>query len=168
MYYITKRDSETGKKFASFREKMKRAFQEQREMCNKYGFSHWRAKSSFSFGGISGVQFPNGFDIDMKVWKSIGTAQYYPRLTSKIGKLIHAEFEAMFTVEKDELNACIGYNEIMNTIGFAFNNDEYFGFAIGKNWDVKIPDDCEEVLHSKYLELFKRKNDDQAHPSPQS
>ena len=36
-----------------------------------------------------------------------------------------------------------------------FNNDEYYGFIVGENWDFKIPEDCEEITVSEYNKLFK-------------
>ena len=80
-----------------------------------------------------------------------------PRLNTKQGKAIQADFDQAVTISKAELNACIGWKEgFSEHIGFCKNNNEYFGFTIEKDrTDIVIPNDCIEITTSKYKELFK-------------
>ena len=157
MYFITPKNSETGKKFQKIADKLDVCFENQKALAEKYGFTSWRGERWVVAGGISSVIFPQGTTVDTKVWKEVRDGEYMPRLNSKQGKAIQADFDQAVTISKSELNACIGWNEgFSKHIGFCKANDEYFGFTIEEDWtDVPIPSDCTEITTSKYQELFK-------------
>lgn len=156
MYFITKKTSETGKKFQKISEQRKVAFNAQKELANKYGFNTWRSAYWVVFGGMSSCfnfkETPNP-----KIWgKGSQNGEYYPKKNSKEGKAIWQEIQDLPNVGIDELNMCIGFDGApFKTIGYAENNKEYFGFIVDEKWKVKIPKDCEEVTTSKYNGLFK-------------
>jgi hypothetical protein len=162
MYFITKKESETGKKFQKIKDKFKVCLEDQKALADKYGFISWRRASWEVVGGISSVTFHKCATVDAKLWKLVkGKTEYSPRLNTKEGKVLQAEFKQATVITKAELNACIGWNEsFLKSIGLDWNNDEYFCFFIEEDWtDVPIPADCTEITTSKYKELFKRKND---------
>ena len=158
MYFITEKNSETGKKFQKIADKLDICFENQKALAEKYGFTSWRGERWVVAGGISSVIFPKVTTIDTKVWKQIkGKDEYMPRLNIKQGKAIQADFDQAVTISKAELNACIGWKEgFRKHIGFCKTNNEYFGFTIEEDWtDIVIPSDCTEVTATKYRELFK-------------
>lgn len=159
MYFITEKNSETGKNFQKIADKLDVCFENQKALAEKYSFTSWRGDRWVVAGGISSVIFPKGATIDTKVWKQIkGKDEYMPRLNIKQGKAIQAEFDQATVITKGELNACIGWGEsFINCIGLDWNNDEYFGFTIEDDWtDIIIPNDCTEITATKYRELFKK------------
>ena len=159
MYFITEKNSETGKKFQKIMDKLDVCRKDQKALADKYGFTSWRRAYWKAAGGISSVIFPKGATIDTKVWKQIkGKDEYMPRLNIKQGKAIQADFDEAITVTKAELNACIGWDEgFSKSIGFDGDNDKYFGFTIDDDWtDIIIPNDCTEITATKYREFFKK------------
>ena len=159
MYFITEKNSETGKKFQKIMDKLDVCRKDQKALADKYGFTSWRRAYWKAAGGISSVIFPKGATIDTKVWKQIkGKDEYMPRLNIKQGKAIQAEFDQATVITKGELNACIGWGEsFINCIGLDWNNDEDFGFTIEDDWtDIIIPNDCTEITATKYREFFKK------------
>ena len=157
MYFITEKNSETGKKFQKIANKLNVCFENQKALAKKYGFTSWRGAYWVVAGGISSVMFPKGTTIDIKVWKEVKKGEYMPRLNTKQGKAIQADLEQAITISKAELNACIGWDEgFRKHIGFCKANNEYFGFTIDDDWtDIIIPNDCTEITATKYRELFK-------------
>nr|DAD67779.1 MAG TPA: hypothetical protein [Siphoviridae sp. ctjjE1] len=157
MYFITEKNSETGKKFQKIANKLNVCFENQKALAKKYGFTSWRGAYWVVAGGISSVMFPKGTTIDIKVWKEVKKGEYMPRLNTKQGKAIQADLEQAITISKAELNACIGWDEgFSKHIGFCKANNEYFGFTIDDDWtDIIIPNDCTEITATKYRELFK-------------
>jgi hypothetical protein len=156
MYFITEKTSETGKKFQAISEQKKIAIKAQKELANKYNFSSYRKAYWCVFGGMSScLNFSE--TPDSKIWKkNISTSEYYPKKSTKEGKLIWQEIQDLPVVDIEDLNMCVGFDGApFNTIGFADNNKKYFGFEVDIKWGVKIPKDCEEVLESKYNSLFK-------------
>ena len=152
MYFITEKNSETGKKFQKIMDKLDVCRKDQKALADKYGFTSWRRAYWKAAGGISSVIFPKGATIDTKVWKQIkGKDEYMPRLNIKQGKAIQADFDEAITVTKAELNACIGWDEgFSKSIGFDGDNDKYFGFTIDDDWtDIIIPNDCTEITATK-------------------
>ena len=159
MYFITEKNSETGKKFQKIHDKLIACFDSQEALAKKYGFTSWRGEYWVAAGGISSVIFPQGTIVDTKVWKQIKRKdEYMPRLNIKQGKAIQADFDQAITLTKAELNACIGWDEgFSKSIGFDGTNDKYFGFTIDDSWtDIIIPNDCTEITATKYRELFKK------------
>ena len=157
MYFITEKNSETGKKFQKIANKLNVCFENQKALAKKYGFTSWRGAYWVVAGGISSVMFTKGTTIDIKVWKEVKKGEYMPRLNTKQGKAIQADLEQAITISKAELNACIGWDEgFSKHIGFCKANNEYFGFTIDDDWtDIIIPNDCTEITATKYRELFK-------------
>ena len=157
MYFITEKNSETGKNFQKIADKLDVCFENQKALAEKYGFTSWRGAYWVVAGGISSVMFPKGTTIDIKVWKEVKKGEYMPRLNTKQGKAIQADLEQTITISKAELNACIGWDEgFSKHIGFCKANNEYFGFTIDDDWtDIIIPNDCTEITATKYRELFK-------------
>ena len=82
MYFITKKDSETGKKFQKIAEKLEVCFENQKALAEKYGFTSWRGEYWVAAGGISSVIFPKGTTVDTKVWKEVRNGEYMPRLNN--------------------------------------------------------------------------------------
>ena len=161
MYFITKKDSETGKKFQKIIDKLDVCHKDQKALADKYGFTSWRRSSWEVAGGISSVTFHKSATIDPKLWKLVkGKNEYSPRLNTKEGKALQAEFKQATVITKGELNACIGWGEdFIHSIGLDWNNDEYFCFYIEEDWtDVPIPADCKEITISKYKKLFPDDN----------
>lgn len=156
MYFITKKDSETGKKFQQIANKMVVCYEYQKVLADKYGFTSWRGAYWVIAGGISSVIFPKDTIVDTKVWKKVKDRknEYTPRLNTKQGKSVQADFEQAPTITKSELNACIDWDEAFSNIGFDKGNDKYFGFCVGEDCNVVIPKDCEEITTTKYRELF--------------
>ena len=157
MYFITEKNSETGKKFQKIANKLNVCFENQKALAKKYGFTSWRGSYWVVAVAISSVMFPKGTTIDIKVWKEVKKGEYMPRLNTKQGKAIQADLEQAITISKAELNACIGWDEgFSKHIGFCKANNEYFGFTIDDDWtDIIIPNDCTEITATKYRELFK-------------
>lgn len=159
MYFITKKESETGKKFQKIIDKLDVCHKDQKALADKYGFTSWRSAHWEAAGGIYTVKFPEGTTVDTKLWKQVkGKDEYMPRMNTKQGKAVQADFNQSTVITKAELNACIGWDEsFFKCIGFDWNNDEYFCFKIDDDWtDVPIPSDCTEITTSKYKELFKK------------
>ena len=159
MYFITKKESETGKKFQKIVDKLKVCLEDQKALADKYGFISWRGAHWEVAGGISSVTFHKCATVDSKLWKLVkGKTEYKPRLNTKEGKAVQADFDQATVITKGELNACIGWGEsFFKNIGLEWNKDEYFCFKIEEDWtDVPIPADCTEITTSKYKELFKK------------
>ena len=156
MYFITERNSETGKKFQQVERKSEECFNAQKQLANKYKFHSWREGYWVVYGGMSSCL---NFDEtpDSKIWgKGFGNGEYFPKKNSKIGKEINKEIEQLPKVTIDELNQCVGFNGApFKTIGFSAKNDKFFGFSVGENWDFIPPTDCKEITTSEYRELFK-------------
>jgi len=154
MHYITLRTSSTGKKFAAVEKKIKQIIKQQRALAKELGFDAWRKGRFTAIGGYSSLCFNT--PPDMKVYKRVGKDEYMPRLSTKAGKVIKERLAKIPVVERRELNSCIGYKEPMfQCIGFARNNEKYFGFIVQEEWKVKVSKDCKEVTTTKYKQLFK-------------
>jgi hypothetical protein len=156
MYYVTKKESETGKKFTELLKKKEIAIAAQKELSTKYGFETYRGAYWQAWGGFSScLDFKE--TPDKKIWgKGAEYKEFYPKKNSKVAKAVWQEFQDMPCVSTDELNACIGMErKSFKTIGFAFGSDEYYGFITSKKWGVIVPKDCEEVTETKYDEVFE-------------
>lgn len=154
MHFITKKTSETGKKFQKIAEKASEVTKANRAVAKEIGFDEWRRGYWLVFGGFSSIIFKD--KPDEKVWKKNNGNEWLPRMNTKAGKEIQAKLDATPKVSIDELNQCIGFDGApFKTIGYAQNNKDYFGFIVDEKWKVKIPKDCKEVTVSNYNELFK-------------
>ena len=154
MKYITKRDSETGKKFAEYEAKRQEAFKASRNLVfTEIGASEFREASSFSTGGISALIFGSDFEIP-KHFKETKKGEYMPRVSTKEGRELQKKIEALPTVSNYDLNMCIGFKDKgFRTIGYDPRHKEYFIFSVLEKWNLKIPDDCEEITVTRYKEL---------------
>jgi hypothetical protein len=99
------------------------------------------------------------------LWKSSGYGpnEWMPKLSTKEGKAIMAEINALPIVDIDELNAVVGYegNHFKSShIGFSYENKAYYGFILSDKWEVTPPDDCEEITASEYKKLFGTRIED--------
>lgn len=150
-YYKTLKTSETGRKFQAIEDKAKVCRTAQVAMAEKYGFTKWRSSRWAAYGGISSVVFEN--EPDKTIWKREGRQEYSPRCNIKAGKDIQSEFDALPTIDSDEVNACIGYDECMSTIGVQFGDGDFFGFSIDSDAFDDIPADCIEITGTEYEKL---------------
>lgn len=157
MYYITKQNSKTGKRFKEISTKIEQVTYECKKVATQLGLKKWRPSNWLAYGGFYSIIFDT--PPDPKVWKRIDNMpnEYMPKLNTTKGKQIQELLDATPRIGQHELNECIGFNNgaPWKTIGFAQNNKEYFGFEIGEDWNVKIPADCTEVTRTRYNELFK-------------
>mgnify|MGYP006444623869 CR=1 FL=1 len=155
MYFKTFRISDTGKKFKKVEEKASKAFEDQKLLADELGFKSWREGYWQAFGGISCVHFDN--EPDAKLWKK-NLDGYLPKLNTKAGKELQKKFDDLTSVSYDELNKCVGFDGApFKHIGVNFNHKNFYGFAVGDDWDFKVPEDCEEITLTEYKYLFKSK-----------
>jgi len=155
MKFITKKSSETGKRFQIISDKRSEVFKKQKQVANEIGFHQWRHGYWTVWGGFSCLMFKE--NPNEKVYKKQEDG-WMPRLNSKEGKKIQAQLDACSKVGINELNQCIGFDGApFKTIGFGSNNKNYFGFEVEEDWGVKIPKDCKEVTTTEYNKLFKEK-----------
>lgn len=153
MYFITKKDSETGKKFQEIVQKANAIREEQIKLANEYGFHEWSYGYGCAFGGFSSLVFEK--EPDKTLYRKERYGGWLPRGNTKAGKAINEKLDACPRITWYELNSCIGFESVFHCIGFAWNNKEYFGFSAKEDWGVKPPLDCEEVTTTKYNSLFK-------------
>ncbi len=154
MYFITNKDSETGLKFAAIEKKMDDAIQAQKTMAKKYGIKEWRRAHWGVAGRFSSVIFAE--TPDLKVWKRVnGENEFMPKLNTKEGKVIDAEFSKMPWVPYWKLNECVGIDiNQWGNIGVTFRHPHLYGFSVPEEWKFECPGDCEEITTSKYKEIF--------------
>lgn len=156
MFFITSKASKTGNKFSKISKLRKDCFEAQKVFSKKYGFGSWRQAMWSVFGGMSSCcDFKS--KPDSRLWKVVEGNEYFPKKNCKEAKVIYDEIKALPKVSINELNECIGFVDgfPFKTIGFAENNDEYFGFQVKSEWNVEIPEDCKEVTETEYNKLFK-------------
>lgn len=154
MYFITRRNSETGIKFSGVEKLIYKAREESKAISKEIGFNKWREGYWLVAGGFSALIFKS--TPDNKIFRKVAKDEWMPKLNTKKGIEIQEKLNTVTKVTIDELNQCISFDGApFKSIGYAFNNTEYFGFIVGDNWDCKIPSDCEEVTYSRYKELFK-------------
>lgn len=154
--YITKKDSETGVKFQALEQKMNQVRIEQAKLSEEIGFTRWRDDPWTFSGGFSSLLF-EGKAPDEKIYKKTRDFrnEFMPKQNTKEGKLIHEKLKACLTIEKGEANACVNFDgHPFKSIGFAYDNKEYFGFQVDSSWNFTPPSDCEEITPTKYTELF--------------
>lgn len=158
MYYITKKTSDTGKKFAEVNNKMIEAFNSRKEFCVKHDIKTFRGDLWAVEGGLSAIIFEDNITIDPKIWKNVNSSknEWMPRLNTKAGKEFQKKIDLLPTVSRSELNSCINWDGRWSHIGFQTTNSEYYGFTTNEKWDLTIPEDCEEVTSKRYKELFKK------------
>ena len=154
MHFITKKKSETGKKFQKIAEVAIASLKAEKALAKEFGFESWRGAYWHVYGGFSALIFK--VNPNERIYRKVNGNEWMPRMTTKEGKAIQAKLDSTPRVSINELNQCIGFDGApFKTIGFAQNNDNFFGFIVDEKWKVKIPKDCEEVTTSRYNELFK-------------
>jgi len=156
MKYITLKTSETGKKFMACYEKMIEASIQAKELAISLGAKEWRPlPSMIAIGGISSLIFDNV--PDRKIWKNVyGTSnEWMPKLNTKEGRLIHSLIESLPNVPRREIGRCIGFDSCpYKGVGFEIGEGAYIGFSVMEEWNVQVPDDCEEVTTTRYNVLL--------------
>lgn len=161
MFFITKKDSETGKKMAELVERIKRIRLIQKEKQLKYGFKEFTDDYE-GIGRIGWVRF-NELEIpNKKLWKIIAPKHrgYGPRTNTREGEELRLEIAQMPFISNSEINEITNPTlPPWNRIGFTQNNG-IFGFKTfdsefsDPNW--KYPADCEEVTETRYWQLFPK------------
>lgn len=157
MKYITKRSSETGKKFEELEKRKNEVWGKIKQLGEELGFQNFCSSSLFSLN-IAAVKFDH--QPDLKTFKKSSISRenmYEPRLSTKAGKEIAKKFKDCGSISQREINACIGYKNLFRTIGYDFSNKEFIGFEVKENWKVKVPEDCTEVTVTDYNNLFNKK-----------
>lgn len=155
MYYITPRNSKTGKKLEEILKRADECFEAQKAVSKKYGFGQWRPSRWAVYGGLSTAVFKS--EPDLKIWKAVNAnGEYSPRENTKLGKEIKKEFDALPTVETHELNMCIGWDESFSHFGLN-KNDTHFGISVNEEWEINMPKDCKEVTATEYKKIFPKK-----------
>ena len=144
MYFKTKKNSNTGKKFQVINDKLNMCFNAQIEFINSINAKQFRPGIWLAAGGISSIIFDENYNVPkhFKLLKDTFN-EYMPKLNCKDGKIIQEKIDKLPTVSIRELNNCIGFKEDMfKTIGFNMSNDEYFIFTTREEWNITIPNDC--------------------------
>lgn len=153
MYYKTKKESATGKRFQAYLIKNEECRAAIVDLAKKHGFSAWRLFDLYLNGYIASVIFDK--TPDTKLWLRVANSEneYRPSKRTKAGKLIYQEFENLPKITRDDLNNCIGWTVgpiLCPHIGF-FEGADFFFFSTKREWAVTIPDDCIEILESEYF-----------------
>lgn len=161
MYFITKRDSETGKKFQVVEKIYNESWDAQVAMSEKYGFKSWRFAPPAFMGTIVSC---SGFSEkpNPKVWRKThyGDNEFYPSKASKIGLAIIKDFDAIPKVSANDINMCIGFKGgPQRTLGVCFKNTEYIAFSADEDWKIIIPNDCEEITVTQFNQMFNKQKE---------
>lgn len=154
MYYITEKNSETGKKLQGFYDRKKEIYDKEKELSRKYNFQQWGTYDFFIQGKIDFVRFDNENQVDMRVWKKDGK-NYSPRLNTKEGKKIKADFNQLEKLSWNDLNACINWESFGKVIG-TNKSEKYFGIDTMNDWDISIPNDCKEITYTEWKKIFNK------------
>ncbi len=157
MYFKIKKNSVTGQKLQTVLDKITQAREAQKTLAEKYHVVQWRGSSLTIEGGFSSVIFEPGFKPDPKVWKNVYDSddEFMPKLSSKEGKKIKAEFINLPLVYNTELNDIFKIkNALFGHPGFYFKNDEYFGIYAKDNCEMTIPEDTTEITMTEFKKLF--------------
>lgn len=157
MYYVTPKNSETGKKMQALLDRAAAIRKEISEYLKLLGANpkQWGCRDSYllNTGFFSAVfdQEPN-----LEIWKPSlklkGT--YEPRRMNYEGKKIAEKFESIEAIHRSEVNDVVGYGQVFRFVGVDVNSEEYFCFMIKEEWNHTMPEDCEEITYKRYLELF--------------
>lgn len=154
MYYTTKKNSETGKKFQEIIRKSYVIREEQAKLANEFGFNGWTHSEFRAIGGFGSLQFKK--EPDNAVYRKLNDGNWLPRRNTKAGKIIHQKLEACPSVTWHELNSCIGFESRIYCIGFYYGNKDYFVFIVDKNWGpFQPPADCKEISAIECKSYFK-------------
>ena len=160
MYYITRKNSETGKKMQELLDKASAIRKEISEYLKLVGANpnQWVSSDNYFFNtGVIAVVFDK--EPDLKIWKEFKKIPncYQPRMTSYEGKKIQSKFDSIEAIDRVDLNRIVGFGQVFQHVGFNLNSTDYFCFMLQEEWQHTMPEDCEEITYAKYLELFNRK-----------
>lgn len=159
MYYITPKNSETGKKMQALIDKAAAIRIEISDYLKAIGANpnEWIGLGNKFMTDFTAAFFDK--EPNMKIWKKFNKVPgtYQPRKTNYEGKKIAAKFESIERITRYAINEIIGYDECFNTAGYDCRNSEYICFIIKQEWNHTMPADCEEITYAKYLELFNSK-----------
>lgn len=162
MYFKTNKDSETGKKFQQFSDKVKEAQKATFAFLAPFEIKAYNHNGFYIEGGV--VKIHTKKQPDPKLWKaSKKENEYVPNTRTKAGKELEKALDKLPFVSRLELNMCIGWNERFYSIGFK-NGDEFFGFIVSEkffsnegHWlPIAIPDDCTEITSIEYKALISK------------
>lgn len=153
MKFKTLKTSETGKRLAALIEKKEDVEAQAQALAKEYDATRWNIGAGAVWGGISALILTD--EPDTKLWRR-KHAGWYPKKNSKAGKALAKRFEALPVVDKEDLNSCVGFGDrFFKTIGLNWMHEEYFGFAVGEDWEYEPPADCTEITVSEYNKIFR-------------
>ena len=158
MYYITRKNSETGKKMQELLDKASAIRKEISEYLELIGAksNQWVSSNNYFFNTVvRAVLFET--EPDMKIWKEFKKIpnSYQPIMTSYEGKKIQAKFDSIEAIDRVDLNRIVGFGQVFQHVGFDLGSKDYFCFMLREEWQHTMPEDCEEITYKRYLELFK-------------
>ncbi len=153
-YYKITRNSETGRKFKALDSRCAEVRKQIAAIGEKYGFGHdYYTRGENAAGGVVAVCFPEGKEVDAKLWKSgeCGYRTFAPHLKGE-GKKIREELNACGEVTRYEYNDVMGVGDIFHLIGVD-SNDEFYVVAMNKSKSSGIPADAVEITASEFSEI---------------
>ena len=157
MYYITRTNSETGKKMQELLDKASAIRKEISEYLKLLGANPKSCVSSDNYffnTGVIAVVFDK--EPDLKIWKVFKNFpnSYQPRITTYEGKKIQAKLDSIEAIDRVDLNRIVGFGQVFQHVGFDLGSKDYFCFMLREDWRHTMPEDCEEITYKRYLELF--------------
>ena len=157
MYYITRKNSETGKKMQELLDKASAIRKEISEYLKLLGANpkSWVSSDKYFFNTVViAVLFES--EPDMKIWKVFKNFpnSYQPRITTYEGKKIQAKLDSIEAIDRVDLNRIVGFAQVFQHVGFDLGSKDYFCFMLREDWRHTMPEDCEEITYKRYLELF--------------
>ena len=157
MYYITRKNSETGKKMQELLDKASAIRKEISEYLKLLGANpnQWVSSDNYFFNtGVIAVIFDK--EPDLKIWKVFINfpISYQPRMTSYEGKKIQTKFDSIEAIDRVDLNKVVGFEQVFQHVGFDLGSKDYFCFMLREDWRHTMPEDCEEITYKRYIELF--------------
>lgn len=157
MYYITRKNSETGKKMQELLDKASAIRKEISEYLKLLGANpkSWVSSDKYFFNTVViAVLFES--EPDMKIWKVFKNFpnSYQPRITTYEGKKIQAKLDSIEAIDRVDLNRIVGFGQVFQHVGFDLGSKDYFCFMLREDWRHTMPEDCEEITYKRYLELF--------------
>ena len=119
MYYITRKNSETGKKMQELLDKASAIRKEISEYLELIGAKskQWVSSNNYLFNtGVMAVFFDK--EPDLKIWKEFKKIpnSYQPRMTSYEGKRIQAKFDSIEAIDRVDLNRIVGFGRVFSTL----------------------------------------------------
>ena len=157
MYYITRKNSETGKKMQELLDKASAIRKEISDYLKLVGANpnQWVSSDKYFFNTVvRAVLFES--EPDMKTWKVFENFpnSYQPRITTYEGKKIQAKLDSIEAIDRVDLNKVVGFEQVFQHVGFDLGSKDYFCFMLREDWAHNMPEDCEEITYKRYLELF--------------